>query len=548
MEPILEFNEFFDDQEYIINIQTSPDLLTITIELEEKGLYWSKSLDSKTLSEITSQMGSYKSLKVFSDMLIQALSKKNESLSLNFCSLNEIQQLSGSNDFQSNFNENNIKKYLIMIYTSFEKVVYPIQMEFLNTNPNKELLQRTIHRLKNKIADLKNKNNLENNYNKNNNSNFNENIPINYIQFERLRKENEILSNKIKILETKSSNDDFYEKYKELSEKYETYKKMMENKMNSLVTSLEELKEKETQTILKEKDKLYIKNKNNTKILELEKKNEILSEQLLNERKENRHIIENKNHEIDLLKKEIKAYKESEKFQKVKISNLEKELEREKNGSIYYKNKGKNKTTTKRAKSYYSEGSLSCNESYISSYSKKTTTSYLKKNLIPSSYKNSYQLAKNYSPYNSKRKEIKRKNSKSKSKSRSGSKKSSGPYSIVSKSIKGPITLYQRTYKSPYRYEPNNNKNNIKKNSKNKNRASNSKIINKKNDLFKKNDEQKKIEKKIDLENIITKSEINSNNNICSNEIKKEDLNNDSNNIADKITRLQALINQAIGK
>ena len=548
MEPILEFNEFFDDQEYIINIQTSPDLLTITIELEEKGLYWSKSLDSKTLSEITSQMGSYKSLKVFSDMLIQALSKKNESLSLNFCSLNEIQQLSGSNDFQSNFNENNIKKYLIMIYTSFEKVVYPIQMEFLNTNPNKELLQRTIHRLKNKIADLKNKNNLENNYNKNNNSNFNENIPINYIQFERLRKENEILSNKIKILETKSSNDDFYEKYKELSEKYETYKKMMENKMNSLVTSLEELKEKETQTILKEKDKLYIKNKNNTKILELEKKNEILSEQLLNERKENRHIIENKNHEIDLLKKEIKAYKESEKFQKVKISNLEKELEREKNGSIYYKNKGKNKTTTKRAKSYYSEGSLSCNESYISSYSKKTTTSYLKKNLIPSSYKNSYQLAKNYSPYNSKRKEIKRKNSKSKSKSRSGSKKSSGPYSIASKSIKGPITLYQRTYKSPYRYEPNNNKNNIKKNSKNKNRASNSKIINKKNDLFKKNDEQKKIEKKIDLENIITKSEINSNNNICSNEIKKEDLNNDSNNIADKITRLQALINQAIGK
>ena len=548
MEPILEFNEFFDDQEYIINIQTQPDLLTITIELEEKGLYWSKSLDSKTLSEITSQMGSYKSLKVFSDMLIQALSKKNESLSLNFCSLNEIQQLSGSNDFQSNFNENNIKKYLIMIYTSFEKVVYPIQMEFLNTNPNKELLQRTIHRLKNKISDLKNKNNLENNYNKNNNSNFNENIPINYIQFERLRKENEILSNKIKILETKSSNDDFYEKYKELSEKYETYKKMMENKMNSLVTSLEELKEKETQTILKEKDKLYIKNKNNTKILELEKKNEILSEQLLNERKENRHIIENKNHEIDLLKKEIKAYKESEKFQKVKISNLEKELEREKNGSIYYKNKGKNKTTAKRAKSYYSEGSLSCNESYISSYSKKTTTSYLKKNLIPSSYKNSYQLAKNYSPYNSKRKEIKRKNSKSKSKSRSGSKKSSGPYSIVSKSIKGPITLYQRTYKSPYRYEPNNNKSNIKKNSKNKNRASNNKIIHKKNDLSKKSDEQKKIEKKIDLENIITKSEINSNNNICSNEIKKEDLNNDSNNIADKITRLQALINQAIGK
>ena len=207
MEPILEFNTFFDDEEYIINIQTKADLLIITIELESKGLYWVKSLDSKTLSEITSQMGSYKSLKVFSDMLIQALSKKNDSLSLNFCSLNEIQQLSGSSDIQNNNDENNIKKYLMMIYTSFEKVVYPIQMEFLNNNPNKELLQRTIRRLKNKIINLKNENkNLldntnisKNSYNNSYNS-YNENIPINYNEFERLKKENENLLNRIKIL------------------------------------------------------------------------------------------------------------------------------------------------------------------------------------------------------------------------------------------------------------------------------------------------------------------------------------------------------------
>ena len=103
------------------------------------------------INEITSQMGSYKSLKVFANMLIQSLSKKNDSLSLNLCSLNEIQQLSGSNNIEKRNDENNIKKYLMMIYSSFEKVVYPIQMEFLNNNPNKELLQRTIKRLKNKI-------------------------------------------------------------------------------------------------------------------------------------------------------------------------------------------------------------------------------------------------------------------------------------------------------------------------------------------------------------------------------------------------------------
>ena len=308
MEPILEFNTIFDDEEYIINIQTKPDLLIITIELESKGLYWSKNLDSKTLSEITSQMGSYKSLKVFTDMLIQALSKKNDSLSLNFCSLNEIQQLSGVNDIESNNSENNIKKYLMMIYTSFEKVVYPIQMEFLNNNPNKELLQRTIRRLKNKISDLKN-NSLNSNmtsFNQNNYS-YSENIPINYNEFERLKKENENLNNKIKVLQNKSVNDDIFKKYNELSERYETYKKMMENKMNILVTSLEELKENEKQNVIKEKEK----GKKNSKITELEKKLEISSEQLLNERKHNKRIIDDKNREIDSLKKEIKSLKES---------------------------------------------------------------------------------------------------------------------------------------------------------------------------------------------------------------------------------------------
>ena len=49
-------------------------------------------------------------------MLIQALSKKNDSLSLNFCSLNEIHQLSCSNNIEKNNDENNIKKYLMMIY------------------------------------------------------------------------------------------------------------------------------------------------------------------------------------------------------------------------------------------------------------------------------------------------------------------------------------------------------------------------------------------------------------------------------------------------
>ena len=563
MEPILEFNYKFegDEEEHVINIQQKSDLLIITIELESKGFYWYKELDSKELSSMTSQMGSYKSLKVFSDMLIQALSKKNNSLSLNFFSLKEIQQLSEPS-FEPQ-EGSDLRQFLLMVYTSFEKVIYPIKLQFLGNNPTKELMQRTILRLKNKINKLKEENkNLSNNSTINkdymNSSNFSDNIPINYNEFERLREENENLKNKIKLLEKKdfNKNDDISKKYNELSEKYETYKKLMENKMQVLISSLEELKEKETEKLNQEKEKeknKSIKNnsKNISKILELEKKLEISSEQLLNERKQNSHLIEDKNREIDSLKKELKLYKESEKKLKVKITNLEKELEREKKGSAYYKNKIGGNTPSRKAKSFHSEGSVSFNESYISSYSKKTTTSFLKKNLIPNAYKSSYQRAKNYSPYGSKNKNN-RKNSKSKSRSRSGSKKSSGSNSFVSKSIKGPNTVYQRTYKSPYKYEP--KKNSIKKNSnsknKNKNKISPSKNLNKKENNYIKNLNKNFGNNNNDNNNKIEIVSTNNINNSINNNAddKKNILNEESNDIADRLSRIQALISQVSGK
>lgn len=199
-------------------------------------------------------------------------------------------------------------------------------------------MQRTILRLRNKINKLKeeNKNIMNNNsiMNKSNLSSYNENIPINYNEFEELKLENENLRNKIKSFEKKNINDDIYKKYNELLEKYETYKNLMENKMKVLVSSLEELKEKELEKLNQEKEKdknkSKVNNKNISKILELEKKLEISSEQLLNERKQNSRLIEDKNREIDTLRKELKSYKDIEKTLKVKLTNLEKELEREK--------------------------------------------------------------------------------------------------------------------------------------------------------------------------------------------------------------------------
>jgi hypothetical protein len=248
----LEFNQKFDNKDYIITLQSISSKLLITIEEESQTIYWKKELDENIVKEITSQMGSYKSLEVFTKMLIAALSQKNDKVTLNFCSLNEIQQLSQDNN-ESSFSkniENNIKKYLLLRYEEFEKVVYPIQLEYLDKNGNIELLRRTIERLKNKIKNIKIQHASD------------ITIPVNYTEYEKLKKENLDLLNKIKLLEKNRQlgavdNDDIYKNYSELNEEYNNYKLQSENKIKMLLKSIEDLKEtnfKESQSNFHHKD------------------------------------------------------------------------------------------------------------------------------------------------------------------------------------------------------------------------------------------------------------------------------------------------------
>ena len=203
----LEFNYKFDNKDYIITLQSISSKLIITIEEEAKNIYWKQELDENFVTEITKQMGSYKSLEVFTKMLIAALSQKNDKVSLNFCSVNEIQQLSEDNNKSNkNSDNNNIKKYLLLRYEEFEEVVYPIQFEYLDKKGNTELLRRTIERLKNKIENIK----------KQHASDIT--IPVNYTEYEKLKKENLDLINKIKLLEKNRqlgavNNDDIYKNY-----------------------------------------------------------------------------------------------------------------------------------------------------------------------------------------------------------------------------------------------------------------------------------------------------------------------------------------------
>ena len=153
MEQILEFKIIFNNKEYYIYMQTKQDSIYITIELEEENeiFYWKKNLENETIKETTSQMGSVKNLKEFNQMLFEGFSEKNNSISIDFCSLNEIRELAG-NENHNVKNENNIKKYLVIMSIKNERIVYPIQMEYLGSNANVDLLIKKYNkRIKKKI-------------------------------------------------------------------------------------------------------------------------------------------------------------------------------------------------------------------------------------------------------------------------------------------------------------------------------------------------------------------------------------------------------------
>ena len=439
MDPILEFKTEFGKKEYFLYIQIKKESIYIGIEAEADNneiLYWKKNLENETIKETTSQMGSFKSLKSFSEMLIEGLSKKNNnnSITIDFCSLNEIRELAG-NENTINKSESNIKKYLVIMNTKQEKVVYPIQMDYLGTNGTIDLLKFSIKRIKKSYYNNENIKKLQNS------------VLIEKEKNERLKKENDNLNTKIKLLNEGRQlgavdNDDIYKNYTELQEKFETYKINMENKIKNLNKTIEDMKESQ----FRESQNNFHKNEiKKNKIQDLQQKINQNSEAFYQESKQYAKKIEENLREIDGLKRDIKRYIENEKQMKVRIINLEKELEKEKRETNYYRYGNYTPKTANSYKSNYSgnsyhngsfrgsfHGSVNSKKSYSNS-----NASYLKKNLIPSKYK--YKVYKPTMSY--KYSTYKRRTTNSVS---SKSKKSYGTNSSKGK--------YKQNYVSPYRY------------------------------------------------------------------------------------------------
>ena len=542
MEPILEFKTEFGKKDYYIYLQIKKDSIYIGIEFETENneiLYWKKNLENETIKETTSQMGSFKSLQAFSEMLIDGLSKNNtNSITIDFCSLNEIRELAG-NDNITNKSESNIKKYLVIMSTKQDKVVYPIQMDYLGTNGTIELVKFSLKRIKKSYFNNENIKKLQNS------------VLIEKEKNERLKKENENLSTKIKLLNEGRQlgavdNDDIYKNYTELQEKFETYKINMENKIKNLNKTIDEMKENQ----FRESQNNFHKNEiKKNKIQDLQQKINQNSEAFYQESKQYTKKIEENIREIESLKRDIKRYIENEKQLKVRIINLEKELEKEKRETNYYRYGNYTPKTSNSYKSHYS-GSSYHNSIHRSTNSKKSSYSnssanYLKKNLIPSKYK--YKVYKPAMSYNYKYSSSKRKttNSISNKSRKSYGSNSSGKYK---NNYVSPYRYNKQA--SPYRYAVNNkirsNVNNTKK------RNSPFRISNNSKNNYSKNtgsgyhvyNSYKNEVKKNNYVSNNTKSSYKKGNDY---EVKKQNT-NDFKSIGDRLSKIQNLIHQANAK
>jgi hypothetical protein len=542
MDPILEFKTEFGKKDYYIYLQIKKDSIYIGIEFETENneiLYWKKNLENETIKETTSQMGSFKSLQAFSEMLIDGLSKNNtNSITIDFCSLNEIRELAG-NDNITNKSESNIKKYLVIMSTKQDKVVYPIQMDYLGTNGTIELIKFSLKRIKKSYFNNENIKKLQNS------------VLIEKEKNERLKKENENLSTKIKLLNEGRQlgavdNDDIYKNYTELQEKFETYKINMENKIKNLNKTIDEMKENQ----FRESQNNFHKNEiKKNKIQDLQQKINQNSEAFYQESKQYAKKIEENIREIESLKRDIKRYIENEKQLKVRIINLEKELEKEKRETNYYRYGNYTPKTSNSYKSHYS-GSSYHNSIHRSTNSKKSSYSnssanYLKKNLIPSKYK--YKVYKPAMSYNYKYSSSKRKttNSISNKSRKSYGSNSSGKYK---NNYVSPYRYNKQA--SPYRYAVNNkirsNVNNTKK------RNSPFRISNNSKNNYSKNtgsgyhvyNSYKNEVKKNNYVSNNTKSSYKKGNDY---EVKKQNT-NDFKSIGDRLSKIQNLIHQANAK
>ncbi|CAD8113566.1 unnamed protein product [Paramecium sonneborni] len=152
MEDLIDINveRNFHDITYIININANNEVLTIEIESKQSGDSWIANFQASYIEEITSKTGNYKKYSTFIKMLQSAIKNQTETVYIDILTFQDLEQIKNKRpkqNQQQNLTPNN-KRYLILSYiVEFDKVHYPLPLNF-NEQPNIQQMKQTIIRLR----------------------------------------------------------------------------------------------------------------------------------------------------------------------------------------------------------------------------------------------------------------------------------------------------------------------------------------------------------------------------------------------------------------
>ncbi len=362
-----------NNKDFLFCLSYSNSHLTIVLETPNETNYWRGNWKANDLEEMTRKAKSHKSFEVFTKMLISGLTKESDIVKLDLLNYSDLEKMKQN---KSNLNSSNATnnmntstttetssksndKFLIVKYmTDFEYSQYPLRLNYMD-ELDISLLTKTISRLRKNLIKGKNSGVTQSI----------SNIDISDYdgkllkEVDELKYENTQLKGKLKLIESHRQsgaveNDEYIKSVSTIKVEYDNYKGHTENKLKLLCKTIEELKGKlsskeENMNSTHQKHDENLKNK----IHDLEEKNQKLSELIVNERNKGKEYIDNQNVEYVNTVKELQFMKENERKLKVKITQLEKDLEqanKQMKYATYGSLKGDKNSKTGTPKSNYS--------------------------------------------------------------------------------------------------------------------------------------------------------------------------------------------------
>lgn len=395
--------------DYIVNL-SSPQDDTLRIAAEEKltGNIWKNEFTSKYIEEITQKTGSPKKYPIFLKMLVSALKQDNDSVYMDILTYQDLELLksrkasntsgatptSNTSITKPGKTPSNNKRYIILTYSGeFERVHYPLPLSFVD-NPDPDSMKTTISRLARELEQYKGRTgsmemaaaaslpvNLLGGSDANSVSTPNSTVyATSNPNLKELQEETERLRRKVALMEKERvggavemdllSKDSFSK-----AQDFETSLREADHEIQQLRSQLSQTQTELSGTkeeLFKTRSEMghYDQVQTMPDIETLRKQIGELSCTLEDERRDSKVMLEDQRKELNMSLQELDQYRENEKKMKVRVKQLENELEqamKKLNYSMYGKSRP-NSTTSQKS------NASSASSKYSNSSSKRSSS------------------------------------------------------------------------------------------------------------------------------------------------------------------------------